>query len=316
MDRQRVIERRTTVSAVFLLAGYVSSLILEYASLHFVMTSDGYWRVQTASQVSPWLSLLAFLSLLLSLFPAFFFLPSLFKSRSKGWTGIEDEVHFKELLHYFALFQVGLGIVSIAYIFLPFPLFQKGTVGGILESFIGQFFMLVFALYMFKGRLYNLGFAKPRKWVLMLLSIGIFYLFNEFLLDELITFPLSEWLHFEVNSWREQQISGEVMNAKNIGWFTGMLDVAMVGIFVPIAEEMMFRGVLQTSLVQRFGAVAGILLSSFIFTLIHVDPVYFAPLFVMSLMLGWLRHYYRSIWASILFHAINNTISILAYYFQ
>lgn len=300
---------------MFLLGGYVVALILEYSSLHFVQTPEGYWRVETVSNPSIWITIFAFLAIFSSFIPAFFFVPALVKNKKRQpGVALDEGVTIRELLNYFALYQVGYGLIFFLYIFLPSP--TEGSVWSILQGTFAQLSMLLVALMLFKGKLRGLGFVKPRKWILMFLAIGIFYLFNQFLLDEWITLPLSEWLHFEVNSWREQQISGEVLTAKSVGFFTGIMDVAMVGLFVPVAEEIMFRGVLQTSLMQRFGPMIAILGSSILFTVIHADPVYFAPLFVMSLMLGWLRHYFKSIWAAILFHAINNSLSILFYYFQ
>lgn len=146
--------------------------------------------------------------------------------------------------------------------------------------------------------------------------LSFFYLFSTFLLDSIITVPIADYFHFELDSWREEQISGEVIQARSVSWLAGIAQVLLVGLFVPIAEETMFRGVLQTALTGRFGAVLGILGSSLLFGVIHVDPVLFPPLFVMGLMLGFLRYYYGSIWAAVLFHSLNNTITVLIYFFQ
>lgn len=316
MERQRSLERKTLWSAMFLMGGYIASLLVEYATLTYIVTPEGNWRIEHAPDVSFPVALFASASLVLSIFPAFLFFVSIHHLRKGQWTSKRDKIHVRELLYYFALYQAGFGISSIVYFFLPYPLFQEGTAGSIIESSLPQLLMLGSALYLFKGRLRDIGFLKPQKWQWFLPVLSFFYFFNVFWLDELVTFPLAEWLHFEVESWREEKISEEMLKAKNIGLFTGLLNVAMVGFFVPIAEEMMFRGVMQTSLSQKYGNAAGIILTSFFFAFIHIDLVFFAPILVMGLMLGWLRYYFNSIWAPILFHCVNNTVSILVYYFQ
>ncbi len=316
MERRQGLEKGAVWSAMFLLGGYFTSLLVEYASLNFIVTPEGNWRIEHVSDVSIWISLFAMGTLVLSIIPAFFFIVSLHKIRKNQWTSKNDRVPLKGLLFYFALYQAGFGISSLVYFFLPYPLFQDGTVGSIIEGSLPQLLMLGSALYLFKGRLSELGFVTPQKWLWLVPFVVFFYFFNVTWLDELITFPLADWLHLEVDSWRESKISEEVLRAKNIGLFTGLLDVLIVGLLVPIAEETMFRGVVQTKLAQKYGHALGIILTSFLFAFIHIDLVLFAPIFVMSLMLGWLRYYFKSIWAAILFHSLNNSVSIIVYYFQ
>lgn len=315
MERE-YLERKAVGSAWFLLGGYLSSFILQYGTLDFIMTSEGKWRIVDANEVGMWVSLFAFLSLGLTLIPAFVFLAFLHRLRKYEWNSRYKKIDFKDVLFYFAFYQAGIGMANILYVFFPNPLFREGTIGSIVEGIIPQILMLGAALYLFKGRLNEIGFVSPRKWNLLIPFVLIFFLFNFTWLDEFVTYPLADWLNLEVNSWREDKISEEVLKAKNAGFFTGLFDVIMIGLFVPIAEETMFRGVLQTKLAQKFGHLAGILLTSFLFAFIHIDIVYFAPIFIMALMLGWLRYYFNSVWAAILFHGLNNTVSILIYYFQ
>lgn len=309
-----MLPKRGSVSSVFLLCGYMFALFLEYSSLHFVLTPEGYWRVEAVNSPSIWITIFALAAVSLSILPAFFFVPALLKNRKSIGLGLDEGVSIRELINYFAFYQISYGLIFFLYIFLPTP--SDGSIRGILQGAFSQMAMLLVAFMLFRGRMSELGFIKPRKWIVMVAAIALFYLFNQYLLDDWVTLPLSEWLHFEVDSWREQQISGEVLIAKSLSFFTGITDVVMVGLFVPVAEEVMFRGVLQTALAQRFGAIIAILGSSVLFAVIHADPVYLAPLFVMSLMLGWLRYYFNSIWAAILFHGVNNSLSILFYYFQ
>jgi membrane protease YdiL (CAAX protease family) len=309
-------ERIAFYSGLLLIVGYISSLVLEFSSLHWVATEQGKWRVESSEDVTLLGFVLFACTLFFSIVPAFFYIPALLKTYKNEFPGWETGVSGKYAMYYMALYQISYGVILVLYMLFPYPWFSEKSVGGFVESFLPQIMMLLFALLLFRHRLHDLGFVRPVKIKQLFFVVVIFYLFSTFLLDTVVTVPIADHFNFELDSWREQQISGEVLQAKNVSWLTGIAEVLLVGLFVPIAEETMFRGVLQTALTRRFGSVLGILGSSLLFGAIHVDPVLFPPLFAMGLMLGFLRHYYRSIWAAILFHAINNTITVLIYFFQ
>lgn len=316
MNRQERWEKIAFYSAVLLLIGYVSSFVLEFSFLQWVATEDGKWRVESSDGMTL-LGFFLFLStIFFSIAPAFFYIPALLKTMRNEFPGWEAGVSGKYAMYYFALYQVACGLILLLYMFFPYPWFSEQSTLGFVEGFLPQCMMMLFALLLFRGRLHDIGFVRPIKGKQLFFTVILFYLFSTFLLDSMITVPIADYFNFELDSWREEQISGEVLQAKNNSIITGILEVLLVGLFVPIAEEVMFRGVLQTAIVRRFGALAGILGSSLLFGAIHVDPVLFPPLFMMGLMLGFLRHYYRSIWAAILFHALNNTITVLIYFFQ
>ncbi|MBN6187361.1 CPBP family intramembrane metalloprotease [Aneurinibacillus sp. BA2021] len=316
MNRKERWEKIAFYSAVLLLVGYVSSFLLEFSFLQWVATGDGKWRVESADDMSLAGFLFFISTIFFSIAPAFFYIPALLKTIRNEFPGWEAGVSGKYALYYFALYQVACGVILILYMLFPYPWFSEQSLLGFVEGFLPQCLMVVFALFLFGGRLQDIGFVRPVKVKQLLFTVIFFYLFSTFLLDTIITVPIADYFHFELDSWREEQISGEVLQAKSNSIVAGILEVLMVGLFVPVAEEVMFRGVLQTAIVRRFGAVAGVLGSSLLFGAIHVDPVLFPPLFAMGLMLGFLRHYYQSIWAAIFFHALNNTITVLIYFFQ
>lgn len=81
----------------------------------------------------------------------------------------------------------------------------------------------------------------------------------------------------------------------------------IAGVMVPIVEEFLFRGFLQTWLVKTQGAVQGILLTSFFFALLH-DISSFGPLLVIALTAGCIRHATGSLWPAIAVHIVHNSI--------
>ncbi len=93
---------------------------------------------------------------------------------------------------------------------------------------------------------------------------------------------------------------------------SAMLIVA--GFFVPLAEELFFRGVLYQALRNHFGVWVGIIISSVIFGALHGDVSIAGATFVMGLVLAFFFEKSRSIWPSVLIHALNNSLKLAAIY--
>jgi membrane protease YdiL (CAAX protease family) len=76
-----------------------------------------------------------------------------------------------------------------------------------------------------------------------------------------------------------------------------------------IAEELFFRGYMQTRLVARFGRWPGIALTSVAFGIIHMDPVHSAGALLIGLYLGWLAERAGHIRLPMTVHVLNNAAS-------
>lgn len=94
--------------------------------------------------------------------------------------------------------------------------------------------------------------------------------------------------------------------------------VGTIIFLVPLLEEILFRGFLQTSLRGRMGAFGAIACTSIIFALFHYSSSQgtsnleiVGSLFVLSCFLGFLYERQGSLWASVGLHAFFNLISIL-----
>lgn len=92
---------------------------------------------------------------------------------------------------------------------------------------------------------------------------------------------------------------------------------------VPLVEEILFRGFLQTWLKQRLGRKKAIVLASLIFACFHFSPeqgIYnmqiLFSLFLLSCFLGFVYERQQSLWTSIGLHATFNGISTLAILFS
>ena len=96
------------------------------------------------------------------------------------------------------------------------------------------------------------------------------------------------------------------------------LGVLMIFV-IPMTEELLFRGILQTYLRSFLGRFSAISVTSVIFALFHYDDAQgvhnmglIASLCVFSLFLGWVYEKRQSLWASIGLHGAFNAISVIA----
>ena len=90
------------------------------------------------------------------------------------------------------------------------------------------------------------------------------------------------------------------------------LVVFVVGPVAGFAEELFFRGFMQTRLQERWGRWPAILVTAAAFGLLHLDPVHTPLAFAIGLYLGWITELTGSLWPAIAAHIVNNTVSSLS----
>ncbi|HXF83995.1 MAG TPA: CPBP family intramembrane glutamic endopeptidase [Anaerolineales bacterium] len=83
-------------------------------------------------------------------------------------------------------------------------------------------------------------------------------------------------------------------------------------ILAPPVEEIFFRGFLFQGFRQRYGLVPGILISSLIFGLAHMDPTSLIPTFLLGAVLAYIYHRSNSVWPGIILHFLVNAFSVCA----
>ncbi len=119
-------------------------------------------------------------------------------------------------------------------------------------------------------------------------------------MEDIITyaFPMPEFI---------KDMFGE-MGRKDIYTFLTVVVVA------PVLEELLFRGVILDGFLKRYNANKSILVSAFLFGLIHFIPWQAFPAFLIGIFLGWLYWRTRSIILCIFLHAFNNLMATLVYW--
>ena len=82
-------------------------------------------------------------------------------------------------------------------------------------------------------------------------------------------------------------------------------------VLAPLFEEALFRGVLLPVVGSRWGGGAAVLISAAVFALAHLSLSELVPLFVLGVGLGWLRWRSGRLGASVLMHALWNSLTFL-----
>ncbi|NTW97864.1 MAG: CPBP family intramembrane metalloprotease [Oscillochloris sp.] len=100
---------------------------------------------------------------------------------------------------------------------------------------------------------------------------------------------------------------GKAMSLGELG--AGML---LIAVLVPVIEEMFFRGMLYPLLRRRLPAALAIAVNAAIFSVVHMIPMLIPGLFVVGLILAFLRERSGSIWPGVLYHAMQNGLAMLA----
>jgi len=90
--------------------------------------------------------------------------------------------------------------------------------------------------------------------------------------------------------------------------------ILLAGILAPFGEEVLFRGVLYQYLRDKWGVLAGVILSSLVFGLIHLNLAVGVTAFLLGILLAVCFEYSRSLWTSVLIHAVNNSARIAILY--
>ncbi|MEP6689991.1 MAG: type II CAAX endopeptidase family protein [Gemmatimonadaceae bacterium] len=95
--------------------------------------------------------------------------------------------------------------------------------------------------------------------------------------------------------------------AKYVTQPLGWLPVVVTAIIAaPIIEELILRGMMQRTLERRIGGPAAIWSSALLFAAIHLQLVGFLNRLALGLILGYAVYRTRSIWSSVLIHALIN----------
>ena len=172
---------------------------------------------------------------------------------------------------------------------------------------IGQGFMLVPLVWFLISRqepvlkrLRLNPISSPTAGLTVLFSLGLIILSDE--LDRIIQIfiPAPDYIIDLNGLLRPETITGFIL-----------LFIA-VTIIAPLGEELLFRGFLQQVLEKHWKDVTrAILTTALFFALIHMNPYWFAQIYILGVMLGFLSWKTGSVLPSLILHGLNNTMAMI-----
>ncbi|WP_320054483.1 CPBP family intramembrane glutamic endopeptidase [uncultured Acetobacteroides sp.] len=199
------------------------------------------------------------------------------------------------LLAFYILISLGismaLGMFGFIFEFTGFPKNQISDITTTLGIAIAS------AITIYYG--YRKGYMRRSDFSYNLSGIQASYTFILFLLLFILIGIFDEYVSLP-----------DLFNWMNIDFRSPSTIIAMV-IVAPIAEEIIFRGMITKLLLEEYRPIKAILISALIFGIIHFNPAQIPVAFVLGLLFGWLYYKTGSIIPGIILHFTNNAVVIL-----
>ena len=176
-----------------------------------------------------------------------------------------------------------------------------------LSFIIGQSFMLVPLVWFLISK--NQPILKTLRirlvpfstiYYTVLLSLGIIILSDE--LDKIIQMFIDA-PEYVID------LNGLLKPESLLGYF--LLFTAVV-VIAPLGEELLFRGFFQQILEKHWKDITrSVLVTAMIFAFIHMNPFWFAQIYILGIILGFLAWKTNSIIPSLILHGINNSMALI-----
>src|SRR5215204_714626 len=200
-----------------------------------------------------------------------------------------------------------------------------------LLSFLGRMLVIqFFALYIIPVFLFaRFCDPKPTQYLGLTSAKPIYFILGITVL--LVALPFVDWtgtinhaLIPETTAIGKWMKASEESTAKQIGFMLKrntvqdlLLNLVLVAVFAGVGEELFFRGILQRLFIKLFkNPWAGILVTAFIFSAIHLQFYGFIPRFILGILLGLLYWYSGSLWPAIIAHFAYDAFAVIMIWFN
>ncbi|HXX37620.1 MAG TPA: CPBP family intramembrane glutamic endopeptidase [bacterium] len=90
----------------------------------------------------------------------------------------------------------------------------------------------------------------------------------------------------------------------------------LVGVVVPIGEEIFFRGLVFGALRRRMNLHTAVLLSALFFSAAHLEPIEFLPIMLLGVVLAYAYDRTGSLVPGMIAHGVNNLAALFFFYYQ
>jgi uncharacterized protein len=115
----------------------------------------------------------------------------------------------------------------------------------------------------------------------------------------------------------EEEASRLIKSMLSATTITGlMINLLLIAVLPAIGEELIFRGVVQRLFIEwTKNAHLGIIITSFLFSFLHLQFFGFLPRFLLGVYFGYLFVWSGSIWIPVIAHFVNNATIVFFYHF-
>ena len=205
------------------------------------------------------------------------------------------------------------------------PIFARNRMSGILMLYFALFALplaFVLPVYMrikFKRRFREIGFhsARPLRdlrsgaaWFGVFLGgvLVVSWIATEVLRPGLSHSNVSVLERLNPQQVQFIRIARHLLEALGPGHW--VLFGVVLGILVPVLEEAYFRGCLLTALRNRWGSRIALVASALAFAVLHLNLLLMPIYFLLGILTGLLYERTGNLLAPVVFHALNNLVSI------
>ncbi|MDB5169583.1 MAG: rane protein of unknown function [Candidatus Saccharibacteria bacterium] len=232
---------------------------------------------------------------------------------------------FWAIFYALAVFYAAQIVAGVALSIYPtlFHWSHDRTINWLSNSVAAQFVFVLLAEALTIGAIYrfiqhykqgwgSIGLHRPR---LKDIAAGFIAAPFYYVIYLLVVSGATSFIH-GLNVNQEQQIGFVSVH----GPLQMIMTFISLAVLPPLAEEIMVRGFLYSSLKKLMPGLGAVLATSLIFAAAHLPEggasgllwIGFIDTFVLSLVLIYLREKTGSLWASITLHAIKNSIAFFA----
>lgn len=243
--------------------------------------------------------------------------------------------HFIRLLALFGFVMGGLFVTALCSAILMLmsgmslaemmEMGQSGVVAfspGLTRALLAVQHLMTFILpglafgYLFYKPNLLMGLSLHRQPGWMLTLLGILFLIAAYPLVNLTymvneAIPLPSW----ATAFEDQAEDTLMAILKMDNPLVFVANLILIAILPGIGEELIFRGIIQKETAKILKSpIAGIWISAFIFSAIHLQFEGFLPRMALGAVLGYIYYWTGNLWIPMITHAFNNGIQVVLIY--
>ena len=216
-----------------------------------------------------------------------------------------------------AIFTVYLSFEDgVSLCFPPYDLSSGVSINVIkIIQFLGSIGLFITPILIY-GYLVNFEFnfkkSFSRQSILIVLVIMV-------LITPLVSFLLEWNMAINVPDWISEydKKSDDIVEAflKMNNYWDLVFNIIILAVIPAIGEELLFRGLLQQSLIKKTGNIhIAIFITALIFSAFHLHFSGLFPRILLGLVLGYLFYWSKSLWIPIIAHFLNNAMLVVVSY--